>query len=202
MPFQFAFSCIDTVYVWGHVSVQYLVFHWLDFQRARALHLGLCKMYCTVSFSYCVKPQSLWAYRGMYLSVLLSLIKDLFLRVSIFAKPLLKEQIHFTSRATGLWFNKMLVFSSSGMDVPVFSFVFCCHDTQHLTCHTLYCSLLLWGSIPNIKHQTSYAYYYLQMTIQSINTNMYYIKALKIPYSIHLHTMLTGQIGVSKCAIL
>lgn len=41
----------------------------LDFQRARAFHGGLCKMYCTVPFSSCVTPRPLFASWKMYLSV-------------------------------------------------------------------------------------------------------------------------------------
>lgn len=128
MPFQFAF------YVWilficegvGCIYTMPCTLVTLDIQRARAFHRrALQKLYCTVPFSSCVKPRPWFAYREMYPSVLSlslsALLEDnLFWELIAFASlflssSVLKEGIHFTSSATGLWFVKISFFSSVGM---------------------------------------------------------------------------------------
>ena len=135
--------CMDTIYMWGGVYLYNALYFgdtWLP--KSKSLFTkGLCKMYCTVPFSSCVKP---WPCLPAEKCILISFCSKtiLFDKLIAFASlflshSLLKQGIHFTSSATRPWFVPISFFSSCGMDAPG---SFCCHYTEHLTCHNLSCA--------------------------------------------------------------
>ena len=92
MSFNFAFICVDIIFMYGGIQYIYTLpctLVMLDFQRARAFSetiftqpaicsdvvhavwiwsTGLCKMYCTVPFPSCLKSWPLFKYRWISLS--------------------------------------------------------------------------------------------------------------------------------------